>query len=211
MKNVMGKEIFSSQKEKEDFYNNLYRNQNEGLQRSFLERNSIKDKVISEEIIPFCLEQKVESVLDIGSRDGKYPAMFYDAGIKDATATEITTERLDVVKNILISNGYFNIKYLCKDIENSTIENYGLIILSDLLEHLEKPLNTWKNCLQHSRFCYGLVPKEDSWNWSPDHVTRFDEELILKFLSFSKEVITFKTVNYDAANSWFSFLVKGYI
>jgi hypothetical protein len=56
---------------------------------------------------------------------------------------------------------------------------------------------------------YALIPKDDSWNWSEDHLTRFDEEKIAELISLSSQLMVYDIINYDENNSWFALIVKG--
>jgi predicted RNA methylase len=210
VKNVKGEEIFSTKEEKLKFYDTTYSRHNIiSNEEFFVLKTPVKDDYFNEILIPFCAENSIQSVLDVGAADGRQSARFVDAGIKRVVATEISPGRTTLLEDTLKKYGYTTVEVKCADIEDDKIENFDLIFLSDLVEHLVDCWSTWKKCIKHSRFVYALIPREDSWDWSPDHVNRFDIKYIDELIDCSNGLVTCNVLNYDENNSWYSFIVKG--
>jgi 2-polyprenyl-3-methyl-5-hydroxy-6-metoxy-1,4-benzoquinol methylase len=210
MRNVKGKEIYNSKESKQRFYDTAYDNDSIPTAEEFLNHRVIgKDDYFDDVVLPFCLENNVQSVLDVGADHGRYSAKFYNAGIKKILAIEITPVRFNHLNTSLEQHGYFDISTGCFDIEDGLTFNYDLIFLSDIVEHLEDYYTVWNDCLNNSKYVYALIPKEDSWNFSPDHVTRFDDNKIEELIEASKGIIYYDVVPYDKDNSWYALLVKG--
>lgn len=212
MKNVKGEEIFSSKEEKEKFYNREYDNDTYITEDIFFKGFMTgKDDHFTQIVLPFAVKNEVKSVLDVGADYGRYSAKFYDAGIHDITAMELTPLRHIRLKSVLARYGYTEIKTVLQDIEDGLNENYDLIFMSDLVEHLDDWRKVWKDCLEHSKFVYALIPKEDSWNWSPDHTVRFTDNMATELTDMSAENIYSVQLEYDSQNVWYAVLVRGYL
>jgi SAM-dependent methyltransferase len=210
MKNVLGEEIFTSKKSKQDFYDSVYSSHEAPSYESFMKDRILgKDDYFFEVVLPFCIINNIKSVLDVGADHGKYAAKFIDIGIYDVTATEISPARTKHLRDTLQKYGYEEVMVACSDIESSVMANYDFIFLSDIVEHWEDYLSTWKKCIEHSKYMYALIPKEDSWNWSPDHTVRFDDEKMNELILLAKDVIFCDERAYDEKNSWYCLLVKG--
>lgn len=210
MKNVKGEEIYSSQEEKNEYYNTIYSNDVNVNDYSYHGWHvKVKDDYFNNVLIPFCLKRDIRTVLDVGADFGKYAVRFYEHGIK-ATATEITPERHEFLRKSLDTNGYQDIETICADVESMFFpEPYDLIFLSDIVEHLETPIGTWNKCILNSKYIYALIPKEDSWNWSPDHIVRFDDEKIAELVSLADDLVSLEILDYDESNSWYALTVRG--
>jgi len=209
MKNVLGQEIFSTQKEKEEFYDKTYPNHIISEQE-FKTRyqNKGKDDFFLEVVLPFCVAKEVKTVLDVGADHGRYSAMFSDIGAT-VTAMEISPIRTKHLRDTLDSYGYSHIQTVCADIETAELEKHDFAFCSDVIEHLERPFETWDKLIGHSKYIYALIPKESSWNWSPDHTVNFDDEKIIDLLLAASGIIRCDVIDFDESNSWYAILVKG--
>jgi 2-polyprenyl-3-methyl-5-hydroxy-6-metoxy-1,4-benzoquinol methylase len=210
MKNVKDEEIFSTEEEKRNFYNREYEKAygTEIHLDWFQSHNPGKDDYFNKVVLPFTITQNLKSVLDVGADYGKYSVRFYNAGLK-VTAVELTPERASRLNQFLTTYGYTDITIKCADIENGIKSNFDLIFLSDLLEHMENYKAAWKNFVEHSKYIYALIPKEDSWNWSPDHTVRFDDAMIQELIATSNGKVCSEVVPFDENNSWYTLIVKG--
>jgi 2-polyprenyl-3-methyl-5-hydroxy-6-metoxy-1,4-benzoquinol methylase len=209
MKNVLGQEIFTSQQEKEAFYDKTYPNtiiSREEFNTKY--QNKGKDDYFLNVVLPFCKERNIETVLDVGADHGRYSAMFADTGAI-VTAMEISPIRTKHLRDTLDFYGYEHIQTTCADIEAVELGYHDLIFCSDVIEHLENPFGTWAKIIEHSKYAYALIPKEDSWNWSPDHTVNFNDEKIIGLLQISCGIIHCSVVEFDSSNSWYAVLVKG--
>jgi 2-polyprenyl-3-methyl-5-hydroxy-6-metoxy-1,4-benzoquinol methylase len=210
MKNVKGEEIYSSQEEKNEYYNTIYSNTVNVNDYSYHGWHvKVKDDYFNTVLIPFCLKMKIKTALDVGADFGKYAVKLYEHGI-EVTASEITPERHEFLRGALDKNGYQEVKTICADIESMFFpEPYDLIFLSDIVEHLETPIAAWNKCILNSKYIYALIPKEDSWNWSPDHIVRFDDEKIAELVSLADDLVSLDVLDYDESNSWYALTVRG--
>ncbi len=210
MQNVRGKEIYTSSQEKLDYYNSQCDFVVPGPKQFFLGKTAVKDDYFNDVIIPFCVENEVQSVLDIGAGYGKYSSKFINNKIIDVLAVEITPRRTEYMRSTLDLYGYEVVKTACLDIDTALPDRvFDLVFMSDIVEHLERYRPVWRECLAIAKYVYALIPKETSWSWSEDHVTAFDDEKILDLLSLSSGVIRCDVIDYDDTNSWYALLVKG--
>lgn len=205
MKNIKGQEIYKTTIQKEAFYQKVYGINDPTL---FKKHTPIKDDYFNEVLLPFCHEVNIKTVLDVGANDGSYSARFEDAGF-DVTAMEISSQRTEDLRRILDTFGYTNIKTICGDIDEASIAIYDLIFLSDIVEHLESYKRVWKKCLGNSKYVFALIPKGDSWNWSPDHTVKFDDSRIQDLIWDSSGFIRLDVLQYDQDNSWYALIAKG--
>ena len=209
MKNVKGEDIFLTQEEKEEFYNTTYSSRIKPNYYSYHDWHvPVKDDYFKDVVLPFCFAKNIRTILDVGADFGKYASKFYEHAF-DVTATEISEERHKYLRESLDENGYAKVKTICDDIECMYLQNYDLIFLSDILEHLENPIAVWGYMLKHSKYIYALIPKEDSWNWSPDHIVRFDDEKIAELVSLANDLVRLDVLDYDESNSWYAITVRG--
>jgi 2-polyprenyl-3-methyl-5-hydroxy-6-metoxy-1,4-benzoquinol methylase len=211
MKNVKGVEIYSTDQEKLDYYDLQYSKTfaSDVNEQMFYQRSTrIKDDFFYDIVLPFIAANGLISVLDVGAGWGKYASKFYDLGCT-VTATEISPVSVKLLQDTLNKFAYWNIAVVQHDIDTEEIDNYDFIFMSDLVEHLVDYKKVWEKCLEHSQYMYALIPKDDSWNWSEDHLTRFDEEKIAELISLSSQLMVYDIINYDENNSWFALIVKG--
>jgi FkbM family methyltransferase len=209
LKNVLGEEIFSTQEEKETFYNNLYNNG--FFVDPKLDKRAIKgkDDIVRERLIPLCKEAEIKSIVDIGSADAKYCVWLYEALGIEVDAIEITEERTDKLVRLMAAFGYPIDAYRL-DVELEPLpRNYDLIFASDLIEHLDDYKRTWESFLDHCRIIYTLIPAYDSWNWSPDHLHRFDDTKITELIDMSNGLAFLERPYYDQTNYWYALAVHG--
>lgn len=211
MKNVKGEEIYSSKEEKIKFYNDLYEPQTYTTAPKFFRSHTRgKDDFFHQIIIPFVVGHDVKSVLDVGAHNGRYCAMFSDAGIPEVTGLEITPERVQKLRETLDRFEYPQVKTLCGDIETLNFTKYyDFIFCSDLIEHLEDYRKTWEKIMEYSKYAYALIPRGDSWNWSPDHVNIINDDDIIFMIKTSGGLQMCSVVEYDENNSWYCLLVGG--
>ena len=96
-------------------------------------------------IVPILKEKNVfspgMSVCEIGCAEGGVLAAFVEDGAKDALGTDIATDRLEtgkaINKEIGISFEFSEHNILSDNIDSRYISKYDLVILRDVLEHLE--------------------------------------------------------------------------
>jgi SAM-dependent methyltransferase len=210
MKNVRGKEIYNTNEEKLIYYDAQCDFVIPGPKQFFLGKTAVKDDYFDEILIPFCVQNKIQSVLDVGAGYGRYAAKFINNKILDVLAVEITPRRTEYMRTTLDLFGYEVVKTECLDVDVSLPERvFDFIFMSDIVEHLERYRPVWRDCLAMSRYVYALIPKENSWSWSDDHVTVFNDEKVLDLLSLSSGIIRCDVIDFDDANSWYTILVKG--
>lgn len=210
MKNVRGKEIYTTSEEKLVYYDSQCDFVIPGPKQFFLGRTAVKDEYFNEIVIPFCIKNGIQSVLDVGAGYGNYSAKFVNNKILDVLAVEITPRRTEYMRNTLKLYGYNIIKTECLDIDIALPERaFDFIFLSDIVEHLERYRPVWRECLAKAKYIYALIPKENSWSWSDDHVTFFDDEKILDLLALSSGIVNCDIIEFDNKNSWYALIVKG--
>ena len=208
VKNVKNQSIYETQEQKAAFYNKVYGT--EARQEGMEHFTPIKDDYFKDVIAPFLVENNIQSVLDVGADYGKYASAFInllDGG--RVVAMELTKERTESLRKNLDKFGYTDVEVVQGDIEHDDIEDFDFIFLSDVLEHTENWKGVWNKCMAHSKYVYALIPKEDSWNWSPDHVVRFDDEKIHWLVQNSGGMLSVQVLQYDENNSWYVLLTFG--
>lgn len=96
-------------------------------------------------IVPMAKRQgifsKGDKVAEIGSAEGGVLVAFAEEGAKECLATDIATERLETGR-VISQKGGIDIEYTDHDIifdepKNQWVENYDLVLLRDVIEHLD--------------------------------------------------------------------------
>jgi len=170
-----------------------------------------KEDVFWTTLIPAAEELEIETVFDVGGGQGRLAAFWAQLGYT-VTSSELIAERTRLLRESLDSHGFQSVKTITQDIEEANeIGIYDLIFMSDIVEHLINWEETIQKVAQSCRYCYMLIPGDDSWNWSPDHLHRFDLEKITKLMNMFDDVEFLLRVRYDDENYWYSLLMKGFI
>ena len=213
MKNVEGKEVFSSNEEKIEFYANKFAPRKDIQKKDYTLYDEVgKDGTIRYDLTPELLNKNIKTMLDVGADWGKYSIWFIDNLVCTVDALEITQSRVDDLTWLVLSNfpEYGDkIRFMSGDIETIEIDDYDFIFASDVVEHLIDYQSTWVKLLEHSKYLYALIPGNNSWSWSDDHLTVFDDTKILELSLLSEDIIFLDRISYDDKNFWFSLLVKG--
>ncbi|MBY5951773.1 class I SAM-dependent methyltransferase [Algoriphagus marincola] len=156
-------------------------------------RRSIFEKIIFREAKKVLgkarrIYPKAKSLLDFGSGKGQFLKVAQDLGWKGLgveTAQERARFAAEKYGVSVISEFYHGGKI--------GSENYGLITLNHVLEHLPEPLDLLQKLLDQNaqKLVYIEVPRADSWqaqiaggNWMhwdiPKHLTHWTEEILVE-------------------------------
>lgn len=65
--------------------------------------------------------QKIQRVLDIGTRNGKFPHALAKQGYSDLTGTDYNEAAVELVRNLAVRDGFTNINFLADDILESKL------------------------------------------------------------------------------------------
>lgn len=124
-------------------------------------------------IVPYLKELGIfkngDKVAEIGSAEGGVLHSFLDDGSTEALGTDISESRLIDGKRISDIIGY-NVEYLYHDIVNETIlpqwkDKYNLVILRDVIEHLDDPgkaIGNIKNIMSKGGYLFITFPPYNS-------------------------------------------------
>jgi len=113
-------------------------------------------RLAAEAIIPFLTENSAfktnDRVMEIGCAEGGVLAAFVEKGAINATGTDIVASRLESGKQIAKLAGqkidFVEHNILTDRIPEQWVESYDLILLRDVIEHLEYPEIALKNIFQ---------------------------------------------------------------
>ena len=166
-----------------------------------------KDTTFWDVVVPFCEERGLRKILDVGAAYGRYSAWFAMEGY-EIEAMDIASEPL---RESLETAG-IHIPVLEGDLETviDDMGNYDMIFMSDVVEHFINWELTMVKVASHCKFCYILIPGDRSWDWTPDHLTIFDDEKITIMSGLFKSVMYYEKVYYDDDNYWHTAIFKGY-
>ena len=220
MKNLKGEELpFRNLREKRDWYAEAYEvaipitiiDKEEG---AVYEGIYGKDDVFFNVLLPTIASRGVTTVLDVGAAQGRYTAFFHQLGYQ-VTGSEIVEERTDILRESLNSHGFETVPAITQDIEEVDIDDIGtwdLIFLSDIVEHFMDWELTIEKIALRCKYCYMLIPGEDSWSFSPDHLHRFGIHEITNLMSKFDNLEFALKKRYNKNNYyWYSLLMKGFV
>lgn len=97
------------------------------------------------EIVPYLLEKKAfkvgDKVAEIGSAEGGVLAAFVEAGATEGLGTDIAQDRLEfgeqIAKICAVKIDFLYHNILTQDLNEEWVEKYDLVLLRDVIEHLD--------------------------------------------------------------------------
>ena len=155
-------------------------------------------------------EKGIQSICDIGCGDWEI--------MKNLSYEGLVYDGIDIVKSVIDNNKDYeshNIRFYHKNILNEDIENYDLIIIKDVLQHLEdydiikimdKLMEKGKYILCVNGYKFGRTPEKNNWeirniknrySYHPASIEKqplikYKGNMILKELRRCKEYILIK-------------------
>jgi cyclopropane fatty-acyl-phospholipid synthase-like methyltransferase len=122
-----------------------------------------------EYIVPYSIKagcfKPGDRVMEIGSAEGGVLHAFVEEDAKGTTATDISQERLNMGKKIaqIIDIGveYANHNIITEDVPETWIEEFNLVILRDVIEHLDNTftaLTKIKGTIKHGGYLFVTFP-----------------------------------------------------
>tara|TARA_Y100000310_G_scaffold293701_1_gene323492 strand:+ start:433 stop:1095 length:663 start_codon:yes stop_codon:yes gene_type:complete len=135
--------------------------------------------------------EKPISILDIGCNYGKHLGMFKnEMGIDEVWGTDVS-EKIKAISHDYVKR-YFG--YSERDIpirvgffeDMKWSRSFSITFCSNVIEHIPDWFEFFTNLLYISkRASLVIVPKDQSWNWTEDHVHIFDDEKILEMNNYA--------------------------
>ena len=154
MKNLKGVEIsIDTTEAKKLFYDIPYRNNTMPADIWNKDYRNLpgKDNHFEEKLMPWCKENGIASVIDIGSDWGKYTYWFYEELKCKVVALEIANCKASRLQNYFIAHN-IPIPVLEQDIETESVEGkFDLVFASDVVEHFVDWKKSWQILCNH---CY---------------------------------------------------------
>ena len=155
-------------------------------------------------------DKGIKNILDIGCGDWEI--------MKNLSYEGLVYDGIDIVKSVIDNNKDYeshNIRFYHKNILNEDIENYDLIIIKDVLQHLEdydiikimdKLMEKGKYILCVNGYKFGRTPEKNNWeirniknrySYHPASIEKqplikYKGNMILKELRRCKEYILIK-------------------
>ncbi len=211
MKNVLGEEVpLDTPEQKVQFYDRDIQSFTEPWSPEHRTQSG-KDTFLQDWLIPWGLTEGIKSVVDIGAGNGKYSFWMYEAwNLERALAVEISTRKTEMLQE-MFTDRQVNIEALHLGVELSPIPgSWDLVFASDVIEHFVDYRKGWSNLLDAGRYVYTLVPYCNSFNWSEDHLHRFDSKRIDELIEMSNGLVKEDIVESSVpGNNWAALLVKG--
>ncbi len=169
-----------------------------------------KDDIIKEKLIPWCKENGIKSFIDVGADWGKYSVWLHDElesersiafeiSVKKCSNMDRWFRKLD--RDIMVIQGDIasdDLPYEC-----------DFVFASDIIEHVPDYKEAWNKLLDNRKYVYTLIPKDDSWHWSQDHISVFDDIDIQLLIEMSNGLVWLEEPVYQEGLSWYALLVKG--
>ncbi|GAA0733502.1 class I SAM-dependent methyltransferase [Clostridium oceanicum] len=95
------------------------------------------------------------SILDVGCGPGQFANLLFDNNINNYMGLDFSTVAIDLAKKI---NPRYKEKFLCDDIYTSNVykKGYNVIIMLEVLEHLQEDMKVLKNIEKESNVIFSV-------------------------------------------------------